>query len=243
MPDKSMSHDPEHCPKRADETHCNCWWDGDKPCCACGKNDPSDDGGCNVCGEPSECPHLCRTCRRERGCCDSQEAEMNDKLEALVAAARAVLPKKLPEKNSHNFTCVRWGDSSAPCNCETGKIYTLLAALDALDAESEVADEKDAILLGDDEAVKLVPSNIEEAVQQNERLKAIIRAHEKTARTKAVSAELVLLPDPGIAWRFVLCAPGCDEVALLNRARLELDRLANAFFEILAADETARGES
>lgn len=26
------------CPKRKDKTHCVHWWDGDKPCCACGDN-------------------------------------------------------------------------------------------------------------------------------------------------------------------------------------------------------------
>jgi len=29
------AHDDEHCPKRADETHCVHWWDGEA-CCSCG---------------------------------------------------------------------------------------------------------------------------------------------------------------------------------------------------------------
>lgn len=168
---------------------------------------------------------------------------MTDKMKALVEAVRKFAGLLPP----HQAGCgVRETDR---CDCWVRDYLALSDALDALDAfaafdaEPEVANEKDAILLDNDDAVKLVPSTMEEAMQQNERLKAIIRAHEKTARTKAVSAELVLLPDPGIAWRFVLCAPGCDEAALLDRARLELDRLANAFFKILAADETARGES
>lgn len=33
----------EFCPKRDDQTHCNCWWDG-KPCCACGSNEGHIDG-------------------------------------------------------------------------------------------------------------------------------------------------------------------------------------------------------
>lgn len=26
------------CPRREDEVHCEDWWDGDAPCCACGHN-------------------------------------------------------------------------------------------------------------------------------------------------------------------------------------------------------------
>lgn len=29
-----------YCPNRDDNIHCNCWWDGDKPCCACGSDYP-----------------------------------------------------------------------------------------------------------------------------------------------------------------------------------------------------------
>lgn len=37
---------PEYCPKRDDGTHCEHWWDGDKPCCNCGDNSyPVDEDG------------------------------------------------------------------------------------------------------------------------------------------------------------------------------------------------------
>ncbi len=35
--------DEGHCPKRDDEIHCDCWWDGGKPCCACGHNGGADE--------------------------------------------------------------------------------------------------------------------------------------------------------------------------------------------------------
>lgn len=30
------------CRKREDGTHCEHWWDGDKPCCACSDNSGAD---------------------------------------------------------------------------------------------------------------------------------------------------------------------------------------------------------
>lgn len=34
-PAEHMSDDETPCPKRSDEQHCNCWYDGEA-CCACG---------------------------------------------------------------------------------------------------------------------------------------------------------------------------------------------------------------
>lgn len=33
--------DEEYCPRREDETHCECWWDGDA-CCSCGASGLTD---------------------------------------------------------------------------------------------------------------------------------------------------------------------------------------------------------
>lgn len=33
-----VTSDEGYCSARKDETHCECWWDGDKPCCSCGYN-------------------------------------------------------------------------------------------------------------------------------------------------------------------------------------------------------------
>lgn len=40
-----MSTDPNDgfCLQRGDKTHCVHWWDGDKPCCSCGHNEPAVD--------------------------------------------------------------------------------------------------------------------------------------------------------------------------------------------------------